>query len=109
MYIKSEIGKLSRYGEDAVQAFRTAVDNGQARLGMQILVDIIEKFSEKFDELDALIDEKMNSITPEKVIETKEEPVQIKAEEVKVEDKEAAPAPVQPKVKPVQKEVQTDK
>ena len=57
----------------------------------------------------ALIDEKMNSITPEKVIETKEEPVQIKAEEVKVEDKEAAPAPVQPKVKSVQKEAQTDK
>lgn len=84
MYIKSEIGELSRYGDDAIQAFVTAVDNGQARLGMQILVDVIEKFAEKFDEIDLIIEEKLNAITPAKV-EAPAPAKVVQVEEVKVE------------------------
>ena len=47
MIVPSEIAKSSRYGEDALEAFYTAVDNGQARLAMSILVDIVEVFAEK--------------------------------------------------------------
>jgi hypothetical protein len=105
MYIKSEIGELSRYGDDAIQAFVTAVDNGQARLGMQILVDVIEKFAEKFDEIDLIIEEKLNAITPAKV----EAPASVKVvqtEEVKVEAvKEEAPKTESAKAKAATKEV----
>lgn len=69
MYIKSETGRLSRYGEDAVEAFRTAVNNGQARLGMQILVDVIDAFSDKLDELSLLAEESNIAVAPEKEVE----------------------------------------
>jgi hypothetical protein len=52
MIIPSETAKSSRYGEDAIEAFYTAVDNGQARLAMSILVDIIEAFAEKIEALE---------------------------------------------------------
>lgn len=52
MIIPSEIAKSSRYGEDALEAFYTAVDNGQARLAMSILVDIVEVFAEKIEALE---------------------------------------------------------
>ena len=104
MYIQSEIGKLARYSENAIEAFRIAVDNGQARLAMQILVDVIDRYAEKFDEFDALIEEKFNSVKPEKVETPKEE---AKVEAPKEEIKTADPAPT--KAKPVQKENLTDK
>ena len=105
MYIQSEIGKLARYSENAIEAFRIAVDNGQARLAMQILVDVIDTYAEKFDEYDALIEEKFNSLTPTNIEAVKE--VEIEKEEVKLSQE---PTP-QPKAKPVQsqKEVSTDK
>jgi hypothetical protein len=105
MYIQSEIGKLARYSENAIEAFRIAVDNGQARLAMQILVDVIDRYAEKFDEYDALIEEKFNSLTPTNIEPVKE--VEIEKEEVKLVQE---PTP-QPKAKPVQsqKEVSTDK
>jgi len=56
MIIPSETAKNSRYGEDAIEAFYTAVDNGQARLAMSILVDIIEAFAEKIEALEEAAD-----------------------------------------------------
>lgn len=104
MYIKSEIGELSRYGDDAIQAFVTAVDNGQARLGMQILVDVIEKFAEKFDEIDLIIEEKLNAITPAKV-EAPAPAKVVQAEEIKIEAaKEEAPKAEPAKAKATTKE-----
>jgi len=104
MYIKSEIGELSRYGDDAIQAFVTAVDNGQARLGMQILVDVIEKFAEKFDEIDLIIEEKLNAITPAKV-EAPAPAKVVQVEEVKVEAaKEETPKAESAKAKAPAKE-----
>jgi hypothetical protein len=47
MKINSEVSKLARFGEDAIEGFNTAVENGQARLAMSILVDVINAFDEK--------------------------------------------------------------
>ena len=52
MKINSEVSKLARFGEDAIEGFNTAVENGQARLAMSILVDVINAFDEKFDDID---------------------------------------------------------
>lgn len=52
MIIPSETAKNSRYGEDALEAFYTAVDNGQARLAMSILVDVVQAFAEKIEALE---------------------------------------------------------
>lgn len=65
MYIESEIGKQMRYGDDAIDAFLTAVDNGQARLGLQILVDIVVAFADKIDELEAALKKEDDVIAPE--------------------------------------------
>lgn len=78
MRIESETAKASRYGDDALEAFSTAVDNGQARLAISILVDIINAFAEKID-----------------AIEEKMEPVQ----EIKVEPKEEIKPEPKQKVK----------
>lgn len=51
MRIESEVSKAARFGEDAIEGFNTAVNNGQARLAMSILVDIINAFDERFDEI----------------------------------------------------------
>lgn len=91
MYIKSEVGRLSRYGEDAVEAFRTAVNNGQARLGMQILVDVIDAFADKLDELSLLAEESNVVTAPEKEVEAIIPAPVAKEEEVK-SNEDIAPA-----------------
>jgi len=78
MIIPSEIAKSSRYGEDALEAFYTAVDNGQARLAMSILVDVIEVFAEKIEAL-----ENSNVTTEEVKPPVKQEVTQDAEEEVK--------------------------
>jgi hypothetical protein len=78
MIIPSEIAKSSRYGENALEAFYTAVDNGQARLAMSILVDIIEVFAEKIEAL-----ENSNVTTEEVKPPVKQEVAQDAEEEVK--------------------------
>jgi hypothetical protein len=78
MIIPSEIAKSSRYGEDALEAFYTAVDNGQARLAMSILVDIVEVFAEKIEAL-----ENSNVTTEEVKPPVKQEVAQDVEEEVK--------------------------
>jgi hypothetical protein len=42
--IKSEVSEQYLLEEDAVEGFRQAVNNGQIRLALQILVDIIDVF-----------------------------------------------------------------
>ena len=70
MKIESDVARAARLGEDAIEAFNMAVNNGQARLGMSILVDIINAFAEKLDELTEP-KEKIEIIVPEKVEEPK--------------------------------------
>lgn len=82
MKIKSTVAEATRYGSDALEAFYTAVENGQARLALLILVDVIKAFEEKIDELveaDASTEVKSESEKP--AASTKED---VKSEESKV-------------------------
>lgn len=47
--ISSEIAKQYLLEEDAVEGFRTAVNNGQVRLALQILTEIVDGIMEIFD------------------------------------------------------------
>ena len=47
--IVSEISKQYLLKEDAVEGFKLAVENGQTRLALQVLVDIIDGMMEIFD------------------------------------------------------------
>ena len=47
--IESEISKQYLREEDAVEGFKEAVENGQVRLALQILVDIVEAFVDIFE------------------------------------------------------------
>ena len=98
MKIESEVTKLSRYGDDGLEGFYTAVDNGQARLAMTILVDVIAAFADKIDELEAAILPKEEEVKPP-AVEVKQEEQIITPEVIKNEQK------VKPAVKePVLKE-----
>ena len=48
--ILSDVSKQYLQEEDAVRGFRAAVENGQSRLALQILADIVEAFMEIFQE-----------------------------------------------------------
>jgi hypothetical protein len=88
--IESEISKQYLREEDAVEGFREAVENGQVRLALQILVDIVEAFADIFD---ALTEDEDGD---EQVIEEKKEEVKEveakKTEQEVVADKAEAPA-----------------
>lgn len=47
--IKSEISSQYLLEEDAVEGFRTAVANGQVRLALQIMTEIVDGIMEIFD------------------------------------------------------------
>ena len=47
--IVSEISKQYLLKEDAIEGFKIAVENGQTRLALQVLVDIIDGMMEIFD------------------------------------------------------------
>lgn len=55
MKIKSTVAEATKYSTDALEAFYTAVENGQARLALLILVDVIEEFANRFDALEIAI------------------------------------------------------
>lgn len=48
--ILSDVSKQYLQEEDAVKGFRAAVENGQSRLALQILTDIVDAFMEIFQE-----------------------------------------------------------
>lgn len=95
MKIESKVAEATKYSPDALEAFYTAVENGQARLALLILVDVIEVFADKLDEFDEL----KASLT-KKVEEVKPEP-QVIVEETKPAKQEDI---VEPKLKPKAKE-----
>jgi len=88
MKIESDVARAARLGDDAIDAFNMAVNNGQARLGMSILVDIINAFAEKLDELTESQDEK-DTVAPQKTEEPKPKSTSTK-EEVKSKDDTAS-------------------
>jgi hypothetical protein len=93
-FIKSEISKTYLLEEDAVEGFSIAVQNGQTRLALQILSEIIPVFEEMFFAIaEQLMDEEeVSSETqkeeigqPKNIIEEKksEEPANVVEEENK--------------------------
>lgn len=80
MKIKSTVAEATKYGDDALEAFYTAVDNGQARLALLILTDVVKAFEERFDALDS--EDNLVEQTP--AIE------EVKVEEVKVVEEQEA-------------------
>lgn len=80
--IESEISKQYLREENAVEGFREAVENGQVRLALQILVDIVDAFSDIFE---ALTEDDGETVAVEEpaVEKTKEEPKQKEQEQPK--------------------------
>ena len=98
--IESEVSKQYLLEEDAVEGFRQAVNNGQVRLALQILVDIIDVFeaviaSAVEDDDDNDETKAIEEVIPEPIkssnLEKQENSVEVK-EEVKeiVEEKKTA-------------------
>ena len=85
--ILSDVSKQYLLEEDAIKGFRMAVENGQSRLALTILTDIIEVFNDIFVEVLSDDDQDNKERT-----EPSAEPVaEVKAEvkdEAKVEEKE---------------------
>jgi hypothetical protein len=78
--IESEISKQYLREEDAVEGFREAVENGQVRLALQILVDIVDAFVDIFEAVTEGEDEEevQQEVTKEVVAEKieQEQPVE---------------------------------
>ncbi len=78
--IESEISKQYLREEDAVEGFREAVENGQVRLALQILVDIVDAFVDIFEAVTEGEDEEevQQEVTKEVVAEKieQEKPVE---------------------------------
>jgi|688.fasta_scaffold24681_8 hypothetical protein len=108
MYIESEIGKQMRYGDNAIDAFLTAVDNGQARLGLQILVDIVVAFADKIDELEAA-NQKEDVVVVEKIITPADVPAPVEVPKVEESKPLTKEEEVQSRNKVAPKEAATEK
>jgi hypothetical protein len=98
MKIKSTVAEATKYSSDALEAFYTAVENGQARLALLILVDVIEEFADRFDALEIAAP---NEITSEVATKTEVTPAN---EEVKPSETNVAEDKPAPKAKAVAKE-----
>jgi hypothetical protein len=83
----SELSKTYLQEEDAIKGFKTAVENNQLRLAMQILSEIVDAFAEGFDII-FNSSEDDQSETPE----VKNEPKKVEEQvEKKVSNKKSEP------------------
>jgi len=87
LVIMSELSKTYLQEEDAIKGFKTAVENNQLRLAMQILSEIVDAFAEGFDII-FNSSEDDQSETPE----VKDEPKKVEEQvEKKVSNKKSEP------------------
>lgn len=87
LVIMSELSKTYLQEEDAIKGFKTAVENNQLRLAMQILSEIVDTFAEGFDII-FNSSEDDQSETPE----VKDEPKKVEEQvEKKVSNKKSEP------------------
>jgi hypothetical protein len=98
--IESEISKQYLREEDAVEGFREAVENGQVRLALQILVDIVDAFVDIFEAVTEGEDEE--EVQQEVIKEVVAEKIQ---QEQPVEKIEPAPKKTVKQEKPDTQEV----
>jgi hypothetical protein len=95
--ITSDIAKQYLLTEDAVEGFNTAVQNGQIRLALEIMVELVDGIMQV---LDYITEDEVES-SPEPVKETKvlvEEVIEPVKEEVKAEAPAKKPAVKEEKV-----------
>jgi len=81
--ISTEALKAYARTNDAIEAFNMTVANGQTRLALQVLVDIVNVLVDKIEELE----DKINLSTKNDVIDSTVEKEEIKVEEIKSETK----------------------
>jgi hypothetical protein len=84
--ITTEALKSYARTDDAVEAFNVTVANGQTRLSLQVLVDIVNALVEKIEELEYRIEE-LSPIKVKPTLTVSEEQVDIQLEtkqEIKV-------------------------
>lgn len=89
--ITSEASKQYLLEEDAVKGFQMAVTNGQSRLALTILVDVINGMSEVFNII-------MDDSEPESEHLLEEDKVEVKLEEVRPEEIKQEKSKPEPKV-----------
>jgi hypothetical protein len=90
--------------EDAFELLETVVNNGQTRLSLEVLMDVLVAMINKIEELDETVGAIVEALSEEEPEVTTEKPVETKAAEVKpVEEK------VQEEVKPETKSAQKTK
>jgi Mg2+ and Co2+ transporter CorA len=100
--IESEISKQYLREEDAVEGFREAVENGQVRLALQILVDIVDAFVDIFEAVTEGEDEEEKEVQQEVTKEVVAEKIE---QEQPVEKIEPAPKKTVKQEKPDTQEV----
>lgn len=101
LIIESEESKRYLQEENAIDGFRIAVNNGQTRLALEILVSIVDTFADIFS---AIIEDDEEAPAPA-VIEVEEKTEQAKPVEIEQVKAEEAKKPVAKK--PVAKEEST--
>jgi hypothetical protein len=90
--IVSDISKQYLLKEDAIEGFKIAVENGQTRLALQVLVDIIDGMMEIFDYAMEEIAEDDNVIDVSVAISAPaQEPVKVVEAVEVVEEKKVSP------------------
>jgi hypothetical protein len=90
--IVSELSKQYLLKEDAIEGFKIAVENGQTRLALQVLVDIIDGMMEIFDYAMEEIAEDDNVIdVPVAISAPAQEPVKVVEAVEAVEEKKVSP------------------
>lgn len=91
--IVSDISKQYLLKEDAVEGFKLAVENGQTRLALQVLVDIIDGMMEIFDyAMEEVAEEDDNIIdVPVAISSPVQEPINVVEAVEIIEEKKVSP------------------
>ena len=90
LIIESEESKRYLQEENAIDGFRVAVNNGQTRLALEILVDIIDTFADIFSAM--MQDDEEQEVATPVVVEVEKKVEEIKPVEVQEAKKPAAKA-----------------
>ncbi len=83
--ILSDISKQYLLEEDAIKGFRMAVENGQSRLALSILSDIIEVYNDVFVEM--FSEDNVDEEKSQEEIESVEQKIEKKAKEKEPDQK----------------------
>jgi len=90
LIIESEESKRYLQEENAIDGFRIAVNNGQTRLALEILVNIIDTFADIFSAM--MQDDDDEEVVAPAVVEVEKKVEEIKPVEVQEAKKPAAKA-----------------